>query len=132
MAEFKKNLAWVGAFALIAVVCAIVIVCRANTAPRGKTAKILSDGETVRVVDLENVKDPYEFTVTSKDGGENTVRVESGRIAVTGASCPDKICVKRGFISGAQPPIVCLPNKLTVVVTDGGKDIDAVTGGDAQ
>ena len=122
MAELKKNLAWIGAFAAAIAVCAIVIVCRANTAPRGKTAKILSDGETVRVVDLENVKNPYEFTVTSKDGG----------IAVTGASCPDKICVKRGFISGAQPPIVCLPNKLTVVVTGGGKDIDAVTGGDAQ
>lgn len=131
MAELKKNLAWVGVFALIAAVCAIVIVCRAKTAPHGKTAKILSDGETVRVVDLENVKDPCEFTVTSKDGGENTVRVENGRIAVTGASCPDKICVKRGFISGAQPPIVCLPNKLTVVVTN-DSGVDAVTGGDTQ
>ena len=132
MAELKKNLAWVGVFALIAAACAIVIVCRANTAPRGKTAKILSDGETVRIVDLENVKTPYEFTVMSKDGGENTVRVENGRIAVTGASCPDKICVKRGFISGAQPPIVCLPNKLTVVVSGDNSGVDAVTGGDAQ
>ena len=132
MAELKKNLAWVGAFALIAAVCTVVIACRAKTAPLGKTAKILSDGKTVRVVDLENVKDPYEFTVASKDGGENTVRVENGRIAVTGASCPDKICVKRGFISGTQPPIVCLPNKLTVVVSGDNGGIDAVTGGDAQ
>ena len=132
MAELKKNLAWIGVFALIAAACAIVILCRANTAPRAKTAKILSDGEMVRVVDLENVKTPYEFTVTSKDGGENTVRVENGRIAVVSADCPDKICVKRGFISGAQPPIVCLPNKLTVVVIGDDKDIDAITGGDAQ
>ena len=75
MSEFKKNLKWVCVFAAVIAACIAVIVFRTSTAPQGKTAKILSDSETVRTVDLENVIEPYEFTVTTENGGENTIRV---------------------------------------------------------
>ena len=131
MSEFKKNLKWVCVFAAVIAACIAVIVFRTSTAPQGKTAKILSDSETVRTVDLENVTEPYEFTVNAENGGENTIRVEKGKIAVVEASCPDKICMGRGFISGAEPPIVCLPNRLSVVVDGDGNGVDAIVGGDA-
>ena len=131
MPELKRNLKWICVFAAVIATSLAIIVFRAHTAPQGKTAKILSDSETVRIVDLENVIEPYEFTVTAKNGGENTIRVEKGKIAVVEASCPDKICMGRGFIIGAEPPIVCLPNRLSVVVDGDGNGVDAIVGGDA-
>ena len=131
MSEFKKNLKWICVFMAVIAACVAVIAFRTYTAPHGKTAKILLNGETVRTVDLENVSEPYEFTVTAENGGENTIRVEEGKIAVVSASCPDKICVNRGFIGGAEPPIACLPNRLSIVVEGGISEIDAVTGGGA-
>lgn len=133
MAEFKKNLRWAVVFLAVIGISLAVILIRKNTAPTAKTAKIIQNGKVIQTVDLENVTEPYEFTVTNEQGGENTIRVEKGRIAVIHASCPDKICMSRGFIDSSLFPIVCLPNKLSVVITDGGdNDIDAVAGGDAQ
>ena len=51
---------------------------------------------------------------------------------MTEASCPDKICVDRGWIDNGVIPIVCLPNKLTIEIRGGvdkADQIDAVTGG---
>ncbi len=73
-------------------------------------AEIRSEGALIKTVDLRL---DQTFTVTSHSGGENTITVEGGKIAVTAATCPDHYCMARGFCnSGAQ--IVCLPNKLTI------------------
>lgn len=122
-----KNLKWALIFLLLTVICLLVILLHANSSG-GKTARILLDGEVIRTVNLKNVSEPYEFTVTNENGGYNTIRVENGKIAVTEASCPDKICVHQGFIENGSVPIVCLPNKLSVVITADDKT-DAVTGG---
>lgn len=97
-----------------------------------KTAQIIQDGQVIQTIDLQNVKEPYEFEITAKNGGHNTIRVENGKIGIIHASCPDKICVKQGFITNGTLPIVCLPNKLSVVVVNGNDELDAVTGGIMQ
>lgn len=93
--------------------------------PRGAAdfAQITSRGEVIRTVDL---RVDQEFTVTTPDGGSNTVTVRDGKIAVTAANCPDHYCMDRGFCSsGAQ--IVCLPNRLVIRFV-GVQEIDAVVG----
>lgn len=73
-------------------------------------AEISSEGRIVKTVDLRM---DQEFTVTTENGGQNTVTVSGGKIAVTAANCPDHYCMERGFCdSGTQ--IVCLPNKLII------------------
>ena len=85
-------------------------------------AEISSDGRTVRIVDLHI---DQEFTVET-EAGYNVVTVRDGKIAVTGASCPDHYCMDRGFCSrGAQ--IVCLPNRLVIEFL-GEAEIDGVVG----
>ena len=132
MSEIKTNLKWAALFLAVIAVSLTVILIHKNAVSVVKTAKIIQDGKVIQTVDLENVTEPYEFTVTNDSGGENTVRVEKGHIAVVHANCPDKICVNRGFIDSPILPIVCLPNKLSVVVTGIRTGIDAVAGGDAQ
>ena len=132
MTEFKKNLKWALVFFLIIVICALVILLHNNSSKTAKTAEIIQNGEVIRIVDLQNVPKPYEFEVISPDGGYNTVRVEYGKIGIIHASCPDQICVKQGFIADSVLPVVCLPNRLSVVITDDSNDLDAVTGGITQ
>ena len=132
MTEFKKNLKWALVFFFVIVICALVILLHNNSSKTATTAQIIQNGEVIRTVDLQNVPKPYEFEVISPDGGYNTVRVEYGKIGIIHASCPDQICVKQGFIADGVLPVVCLPNKLSVVITDESNELDAVTGGITQ
>lgn len=126
MTEFKKNLVWATVFILIIAISALVIFFHRSMSKTAKTAQILQNGKVVQTVDLD-VDEPYEFEIVS-ESGHNTIRVENGKIGVVDADCPDKICVRQGFIDNGALPIVCLPHRLSVVITDNGSDIDAVSG----
>lgn len=93
-----------------------------------RTALVYQDGVCIRTVDLARVDEPYSFIV-EWEGGYNTVEVERGRIRVSDADCPDRICVHRGWVSDAAAPIACLPHKLVIRLESGGEaGIDGVAG----
>ena len=84
-------------------------------------AEIWSDGELVETVSLGA---DQEFTITTASGGENTITVRDGAIAVTAANCPDHYCMHRGFCDGGSS-IVCLPNRLIIAFV-GEQEVDFV------
>lgn len=89
--------------------------------PAGNTADVYIDGKMVQTIDM-TVDDVYEF---STDRGSNTVVVESGKIRVSDADCPDKVCVDMGWKSRRGETITCLPHKLVIEIQGGGeRDID--------
>ena len=110
-----KTKTWIlitGALLLTALLSCLILYT--GPAP-GTVANIYRDGVPVCSVDLSLVTEPYEFTLT--DGrGVNVIRVEPGRIAVAEADCPDKICVKTGWLSDSAFPIVCLPHRLIIEI----------------
>ena len=90
-------------------------------------ARITRDGVLLEEIDLDKVNEPYSFTL--EDGsGSNTVLVERGRIRISRADCPDRVCVNRGWISDGTAPIVCLPHKLMIEIVGGGGDLDGGAG----
>ncbi|HIQ98884.1 MAG TPA: NusG domain II-containing protein [Candidatus Scybalocola faecavium] len=93
-----------------------------NIHPDGRIARIYHHGECIETIDLDQVREAYEFTVAGENGAYNTIRVEPGRIAIIQASCPDKVCVHMGYISDSAAPITCLPNEVVIRIT--GKDTD--------
>lgn len=127
MTLFKKNLTWAVVFILLVIMSFLAIILHNFMQKPAKTAQIIQNGEVIKTVDL-NVDEPYEFEIISPDGGHNTVRAENGKIGVVEADCPDKICVRQGFIDSGVLPIVCLPHRLSVIITDNGGEIDAVSG----
>jgi hypothetical protein len=68
----------------------------------------------------------------SVDGpyGNTLVEIKGGKVRVKEAHCRNQICVKEGWVS--KGVIVCLPNKLVIMVGSSKKDrqhgIDAITG----
>ncbi len=101
-----------------------------NLRPSGRIAKVYHHGECVETIDLDQVDEAYEFTVTGENGAYNTIRVEPKRIAIIQASCPDKVCVNMGYISDSAAPITCLPNEIVIRITGGDTDgLDAIAWG---
>lgn len=114
----KKHLIWILFFLLICVICVISF----NLTKQGNIATIKSDGNVIKKIDLNTVTSPYEMTI-DYNGNFNTVLIENGKISVTSADCPDKLCMKQSGEGGV--PIVCLPNKLTISFDD--SEFDAVS-----
>ncbi len=62
--------------------------------------------------------------------GHLTVEIKDGKVRVTGASCPNKLCELQGWV--ATGAIICLPARISVTV--GGlekpedRKVDAITG----
>ena len=56
-----------------------------------------------------------EYTVETENG-INLISVHDGAIGVIKSDCPDKICIKTGFISDRSKPIICIPHKLEIII----------------
>ncbi len=89
----------------------------------GAYAEILYDNKVIKRVDLSVDK---EFSLKNY---ENVVfKVEKGGIAFISSDCPDKVCVRTGFIKNKGQSAVCLPNRLTLRIVGGGDEVDTYTG----
>ena len=84
------------------------------------TAEVWSDGQLMQTLDLS---EDGEYRIET-DRGWNALTVSGGKIAVTAASCPDGDCVRCGPQNGG-PPIVCLPNRLSIQFSAQG-ELDGV------
>lgn len=78
------------------------------------TAYIYVNGNLYQTIPLSTVTSDYQFTITTEDGGYNTILVQHGAISITEADCPDKVCVKQGIIQNNLLPITCLPHGLII------------------
>lgn len=62
------------------------------------------------------------------NGGSNILVIKNGKVDMTEADCPDKLCVKQKAISKNHESIICLPNKVIVEVDSSeNSEFDAVT-----
>lgn len=80
----------------------------------GYIADIYQGGSLIASIPLNEVAEPYTFTVMGEDGCTNEIEVRPGSIGMRSADCPDKICVNQGFISDTRLPITCLPNRIVI------------------
>ena len=122
----KKTGFWIVVLAVI-LACSLGPLFLLRGSGEGGEARILLDGEELRVIDLAGA-DPETFAVEGKDGHRNVVEVERGRIRVTEANCPDQVCVRQGWISDGATPIVCLPHALVIEITGAQDGPDGAAG----
>lgn len=60
--------------------------------------------------------------------GEIIVEVTGQRIRVRSSVCPNQFCVKQGFVSRPGQMLVCVPNRLVVLITGAQQnELDAIT-----
>lgn len=105
-------------WALIALAAAACLLWMlfAPKAP-GATAEIWVDGALVETVDLGLAHDG-ERTLQHY-GKEMTVAIHDHQICVKASDCPDKVCVNAGWLSAEGEQSVCMPNRVSIHITDG-------------
>ena len=94
-------------------------------APKKNTVNIKSGGKVLYTLDLSQEAD-RTFEIKT-DSGSNTVEIKDGKIRVKDADCPDKTCVRMGWLDSAAMPIVCLPHDLVIAFTDADGGVDAIS-----
>ncbi|MBQ8797089.1 MAG: NusG domain II-containing protein [Oscillospiraceae bacterium] len=116
-----KTKVWIGMIAGILVVCGILSLWLLRPT-QATSVEVWSEGKLIKTLSLEK----NQTITVETETGRNVVTVKDGKVAVTEANCPDKVCVNRGWCSGGAQ-IVCLPNKLILKFV-GENAIDGVAG----
>ena len=117
----KNDMILIGTIIIIAVAALVFFQL---TKTDGARVVIAVDGETYKTLDLN--KDTT-INRTDDDGDENIIVIKDGKVKMTVANCPDKICVKHKSIHYNHETIVCLPHKIVVEIVDGEEsDVDII------
>lgn len=93
------------------VVCLVLFMIQMFGTDTGASVVVEIDGDTYGVYELS--KDA-EIDI----GKTNQIRIEDGSVRMEDADCPDHLCVRQGTISKSGQMIVCLPNRVTIRITD--------------
>lgn len=115
-----KTKTWILLFGAVFLLLAGIVVWQYLGTEPAESARIYADGRLVQTVDLS---EEGEYRIES-DEGWNVLTVRDGKLAVTAASCPDGDCVRCGE-RNADPPIVCLPNRVSIQFSAQG-EVDGV------
>ncbi|MBQ1410646.1 MAG: NusG domain II-containing protein [Oscillospiraceae bacterium] len=107
--------AWAMIFGAMFLLLAGLTALQYLGAKPASTAEIWVDGVLLRTIDLSQ---DGEYRIESAEGW-NVLSVSGGKLAVTAASCPDADCVRCGP-QNSGPPIVCLPNRVSIQFSDSG------------
>lgn len=112
-------------FLVIAALAGIVYPIYAMRTGGGASQVIISvDGKAVRTVKLDG---HHETIRVEGVDGYDIIEIRDNKVRIIEADCPDKLCIKQGWIAWAPQQIVCLPNRLVVkIVNEQTKDVDAV------
>ena len=109
---------------LVVVLCVgLILLFALNSGEKGIYAEVLKENTVVKRVDLAK-----DATFSLEECPNVVFRVENGAIAFEKSDCPDKVCVRTGFIKKIGQSAVCLPNRLTLRIVGQSDSVDAIEG----
>lgn len=117
--EMKRR-DWILIGAILLVALAAFLAVRLKAKPGGSVI-IRVNGEITEEISLS------EEGTYSLNGGTNILRIQEKEAWLLEADCPDKLCVRQGKIRRAGEVITCLPNRLTVTVSEAADALDVTT-----
>lgn len=117
----KNDMVLIGVILLI---CLLAFAFMLFSRREGSKVIVFVNGQEYKTFSLnENT----EFTVRQDNGAFNTFAIENGKVDMTAASCPDKLCVKDRDIHYNNETIVCLPNNVVLQISNGDDgDVDII------
>ena len=90
------------------------------------SAAIVKQGDViVHRINLDEIKEPYTFEI--EGDYRLVVEVSNGSIRVLEADCPDRLCVKSGWLRYKGDIAVCLPNKTMIKLEGVNDSVDGIS-----
>lgn len=101
---------------IAAVILLVAVIMLINSGEEGSYAAVYYNGEQVGSYTLfaDGFYPLEEYGIT--------LEVKDNKICVFDSDCPDKVCVKTGYISSPKQTIVCLPNRISVRIINENND----------
>lgn len=99
--------------ALFTITSFVGTIINSNRKYNEKYVEIDVDGKLYKTYPLVNHEETIEIKTKL---GENFIEIKDGKVHILDADCPDKVCIKDGYISEPGQILVCLPNKVVVEV----------------
>ena len=92
----------------------------------GEKVLVTVSGQTYGIYDLREDRS----VEIARDGHTNNIIIEDGHVSMAYSDCANQVCVDTGAIHLSGDSIVCLPNKVMIEITGGGKDgdVDVISG----
>nr|WP_269446110.1 NusG domain II-containing protein [Caldisericum exile] len=91
-----------------------------------KYVVVMADGKLYQKIPL--LKDLKKSIIMVKSNeGYLYLEIEQDRVRVIDSTCPDKLCIKQGWISNIGETIVCLPNRITISIVGGNVSVDSIS-----
>ena len=115
----KNDFKLIGLFLIIIITFFIV---KLLTTSKGDTVLVYYDNKLVLEKDL-NTNNTY--TVKGYLG-EVVIEVKDKKVRVVKENSPKHICTKEGYIKDSSKPLICLPNKVIIKISDKKNNIDGV------
>ena len=83
------------------------------------------------VIIMYQNEEKARFSLTSNgvydiNDGKNQIEILDGKVRMIDADCPDELCIRQGWVEYDGQSIICLPNKITVMVSGGDSSVDFV------
>lgn len=113
----KLDFVIIGVLILITLVSSAAAIISTSKKYENLYVNIEVDGKPYSRVPLSNRNDKIKIQTSY---GSNIVEIESGKVHIYDADCPDKICIKDGFISKPGQILVCLPHKVVIQIVGEG------------
>lgn len=108
--ELRNDIILIASLLLVAIISLILVL--SSRQKNVTTAKIYVQDELRLTVDLS--KDEQYIIEGTK--GNLKVETKDGAIAVVESNCPHQDCVKMGFVSTSNRPIICAYNATYIVI----------------
>ncbi len=108
--------------AVVALSAFLILQGIAGAGGSGLEARVTANGKEVARFSLQE----GERTLSVQGfQGESLIEVKEGRVRMVDSACPDKLCVRTGWISRPGESAVCLPNRVVIEVLggEGGPDV---------
>jgi hypothetical protein len=115
---------------LILIVIFIILltyICRYVYLDKGEIIEITTQDKKYSERLTLSLKHPGKYYIHGKIG-TTTVMIKDNRVCVISSPCPNKLCIKRGWVSRYGDIICCVPNKVVIKVKQkSNMAVDSVT-----
>ncbi len=100
----------------------IFIINKSWNSPLGQYLKIEKNNESAKIISLDQIKEEKIAGLQ----GESEISIIDGKARFSKAPCTKKYCIHQGWINKVNQTIVCLPNQITISITDGSESYDSI------
>lgn len=122
---------WIAVAVIVLLTAASVgaLSYRRGSTKDAMTALVSVDGNDLLSIDLSEDAEPYEISLEEMAGVKVTLEVQDHAVRVLHSDCPDQICVRAGWLSKDMDIAICMPNRVSVVVSNASEAGTLRTGG---